>query len=84
MSEVANRLTLQTEIQNFLNAFCIPDRKEITETVHKQMMKAHFYYVDCFNQGWYVLDDCSQFHRQPTGDEWNIYGTLWTDLTADE
>jgi len=84
MSEIAKKIAFQTEVQNFLNAFCVPDRKAITKKVHEKMMLTHFYYVDDFNQGWYVLDDCSKFHREPSGDEYYVYGTLWQDAVAYE
>lgn len=78
-SELAKRVAFQTEVQNFLTKFCIPDRRAITASAHKNMMLTHFYYVDDFNQGWYVLDDSNKFHKEPNGDEWYVYGTLWAD-----
>jgi hypothetical protein len=77
-------IAYRTDVQNFLTKFCVADRPEITDTVHKQMMLAHFYYIDYDSQGWYVLDDCDQFFREPTTSEWNIYAALWEGATAYE
>lgn len=84
MSEVAKRIAYKTAVRNFLDAFCIPDRRGITETVHKQMMLAHFYYVDDNEQGYYILDDPDQFHRELTDSEYYVYGTMWGEAVAQE
>lgn len=77
-------LTIRAAMQDFLEKFCVRDRREITDKVHKNMMLAHFYFVDYANQGWYVLDDPSQFHKELTQEEYWIYGTLWEKAVAYE
>lgn len=75
--------TKEKAIRNFLEKHCVKDRREISEQVHKQMMYAHFYYVDKVGQGWYVLDDPEDFISELSGEDYWAYGDTWEHAVAD-
>lgn len=77
-------LSMRDEIQSFLEEFCTKDRMSISRTVHKTMMISCFYYVDYESQGWYVLDNSENFHRELDGDDYWIYGEMYQGATAYE
>jgi len=84
VSKTIDKIAFQTEIQNFLDKFCTKDRLIISKKAHEAMMTGHFYYVDMYNQGWYVLNNHNNLWREPTADEYYVYGQLWCDAVAYE
>lgn len=79
---IEQKLTFEEEIDIFLQSFCIKDEKSITNQMHKSLISQRFYFVDRYEQGWYVLDDTNLFHRDLTQEEAYIHLGLWERAVA--
>jgi len=82
MTKTRTHLEFRLDMKTFLKDFGIKDSKDITDKVHENLLKNHFYYVDHFEQGWYVFDDpeivTKRLKRDLSSYEYEIYGELWS------